>query len=196
MNAIYDPDDTNIPVAPVKKTPASLQKKSDAGNIRTKAAPIFVEAEKMLDKMADITMETAAKAFDFFRERGGEWGKELEDWFNAERDVLRPVPIEIRETDKTIYVTAAVPGFKADEIEISVKDNFLILSGNAEARNSKNDGNVVVSEWNSNRFFRQLYLPTIITADKVEARLADGMLELTLPKAAVQEATKIAVAAG
>ena len=196
MNAIYDPDDTNIPVAPVKKTPAPAQKKSDDSNIRTKAAPIFIEAEKMLDKMAGITMETAAKAFEFFRERGGEWGKELDDWFNAEREILRPVPIEIKDTDKTLYVTAAVPGFKADEIEVSVKDNFLILSGNAEARNTKNDDNLVVSEWKSNRFCRQLELPAMVMVDKVEARLADGMLELTLPKAAAQEPTKILVAAG
>ena len=196
MTEFYDPDDTNIPVAPVKKTPAPAQKKSDDSNIRTKAAPIFIEAEKMLDKMAGITMETAAKAFEFFRERGGEWGKELDDWFNAEREILRPVPIEIKDTDKTLYVTAAVPGFKADEIEVSVKDNFLILSGNAEARNTKNDDNLVVSEWKSNRFCRQLELPAMVMVDKVEARLADGMLELTLPKAAAQEPTKILVAAG
>ena len=195
MNAIYDPDETNKKAAPVK-VPVPAQKKETEGNIRTKVAPIFVEAEKMLDKMAEVTKETAAKAFDFFRKRGGEWGKELDDWFNAEREILRTVPVEIRETGETIYVTAAVPGFKPDEIEVSVKDNFLILSGNAESRETERDDNLVVSEWKSNRFFRQLLLPAMVIPDKVEAKLADGMLELTLPKAAEIEAKKVAVAAG
>lgn len=195
MNAIYDPDENNKTPAPVK-IPVPAQKKETDSNIRTKVAPIFVEAEKMFDKMAEVTKETAAKAFDFFRQRGGEWGKELDDWFNAEREILRAVPIEIRETAETVYVTAAVPGFKPDEIEVSVKDNFLILSGNADARETKRDDNVVISEWKSNRFFRQLLLPAMVIPDKAEAKLADGMLELTLPKAAEIEAKKVAVAAG
>ena len=48
MNAIYDPDDTNIPVAPGKKTPAPVQKKSENSNIKTKAAPIFDQRLKKL----------------------------------------------------------------------------------------------------------------------------------------------------
>jgi HSP20 family protein len=194
MNAIYDPIETKDVPAVADKT-SSPPAKTNA-SARAKVAPIFVEAEKMFDKMAEITKETAARAFDFFRDRGGEWGRELDDWFRAESEILMPVPIEIKQTDETIYVTAAVPGFKPDEIEVSVKDNFLILSGTAKSRETKTEDNVVLSEWKSNRFLRQLYLPANVIADKVEAKLADGILELTLPKAAEHETKKISVAAG
>jgi HSP20 family molecular chaperone IbpA len=168
MNAIYETNETET-------KPAAVEKVKDKRNVSTKVSPVFVEAERMFDKMAEITKETAMKAFDFFRERGGEWGKEL---------------------DENIFVTAAVPGFKAEEIEVSVKNDLLILSGHTEARESQNEDDLVISEWKSNRFFRQLYLPTPVLADKVEAKLKDGMLAMTLPKAAKHEAKKIAVAAG
>jgi HSP20 family protein len=189
MNAIYETNETET-------KPAAVEKVKDKRNVSTKVSPVFVEAERMFDKMAEITKETAMKAFDFFRERGGEWGKELDDWFKAESEILRNVPIEIRESDENIFVTAAVPGFKAEEIEVSVKNDLLILSGHTEARESQNEDDLVISEWKSNRFFRQLYLPTPVLADQVEAKLKDGMLAMTLPKAAKHEAKKIAVAAG
>ena len=56
-------------------------------------SPIFVEAEKMFEHFAEVTKETAKKAFEFFQRRGGEFGKELEDWFKAESEILRPVPV-------------------------------------------------------------------------------------------------------
>ncbi|HEX6127296.1 MAG TPA: Hsp20 family protein [Pyrinomonadaceae bacterium] len=159
-------------------------------------SPTFVEAEKMFEKLTDITMETARRAFEFFRERGGEWGREVEDWFKAESEILRPVPVEIRESKDNLFVKAAVPDFKPDEIEVSVKDNMLIISGKTESRNEPDEeANTIVREWRSNRFFRQLTLPSPVLAEKVTAKLTNGMLELTLPKAAEHGATKVAVAA-
>jgi HSP20 family molecular chaperone IbpA len=162
----------------------------------TKLSPVFVEAEKLFDRMAEITNEIGQRAFDFFRLRGGEFGKELDDWFRAEREILRPTPVEITEADNNIFVTAAVPGFKPEDIEVSVNGDTLILSGKTETKEKKENANTILNEWNSNQFFRQFTLPSQVDAGKVEAKLKDGMLELTLPKAAGTEAKKIAVSAG
>lgn len=160
-----------------------------------KMGPLFVEAEKMFERFAEITKETAQRAFEFFRDRGGEFGRELDDWFKAENEILRPTPVEMTDSDKNIFVKAAVPGFKPEEIEVSIDGNVLILSGMMETKAEKPDKDVVIREWTSNRFYRQLTLPTEVMADKVTAKLTDGMLELTLPKAAAHEATKVAVKA-
>jgi HSP20 family protein len=156
--------------------------------------PAFVEAETMFEKFAEITKDTAQKAFDFFRERGGEIGKELDDWFKAENEILRPVPIEMTESDANIFVSAAVPGFKPEEIEVSVKDDVLIISGTTETNKTSDDASMIVSEWKSDRFYRQLPLPSRIMPENVEAKLSDGILKLTLPKAAKNDAKKVAVA--
>ena len=158
--------------------------------------PMFVEFEKMFDRMAEITRQTASRAFDFFRQRGGEWGRELDDWFKAENELLRPVPIEMKEVDNNIILRAAVPGFKPEEIEVSVKDNNLIISGQTEISEKKDEENLILNEWKSNRFFRQLTLPSPVDPDAVKAVLKDGLLELTLPKIEASPAKNIEVSAG
>jgi HSP20 family protein len=158
--------------------------------------PFFVEAEKMLDRFAEISREIGTRAYDFFRERGGEWGRELEDWFKAETDLLRYVPIEITETDGIVKVNADVAGYKPEEIELSVENNILMLSGKTERREEKKDEDLVYSDFRSDRFFRQFTLPSPVDAAKATAELKDGILHIDLPKTAKTEpVTKIAVAA-
>ena len=178
--------------APKQET-AIIQPKAET---HENAFPMFVEAEKMLESFAELTREITQRAFEYFLSRGGDFGKEFEDWFRAEAEILLPVKIEITEADKMINVLAIVPGFKPEEIEISVKDNVLILSGETKKEEKKEDTNTIYNEWRSNRFFRQLTLPAEVTAEKVKAHLKDGILQLKLPKAALHEAKQIAVSAG
>lgn len=179
-----------------QKAAIAPEKKEAEAKISEPTSPVFVEAEKMFDKLAEISDETAQKAFEFFLQRGGELGRELDDWFYAESQVLRPVAIEIKEANGNITVDAAVPGFKPDEIEISVMGDQLIMSGQTEKREEKKDESVVHTDWMSDRFFRQLTLPTAVDADHVKAELKDGILKLTLPKAEGRELKRIAVNAG
>jgi HSP20 family protein len=171
---------------------AALTKPETAEN----AFPIFVEAEKMFERFAELTKETAQKAYEFFLKRGGDFGKEIDDWFRAEAEILRPVTVEISETEKQINVSAMVPGFTPEEIEISVDGNVLILSGETKTESKKEDENTVYSEWRSNRFLRKLTLPAEVNADKVKANLKDGVLQLKMPKAVPHEAKQISVTAG
>lgn len=179
-------DKTELPA----KKPTAIQKVDTPD---AKLEPVFVAAEKMFEKFADVSREIGRRAYDFFRERGGEFGKELDDWFKAENEILRPVPVEITESDSNIFVKAAVPGYKPEEINVSVKDDVLMISGTAEEDKQSEDANTVLREWNSNHFYRQLTLPSNVIADKVVAKITNGMLELTLPKTAAKEETKVAV---
>ena len=162
-------------------------------NPKPETAPVFIDAEKMFEKLATLTRDITDLAFDFSRARGGEFGKDLEDWFRAENELLRPAPVEITESDEKILVSVAVPGFKPEEIEIAVKDNVLMINGIAESSLMK-EGTTLLREWNSNRFCRTLALPANVDEANVTAKLTNGMLELTLPKAAGRDATKVAVA--
>jgi HSP20 family protein len=162
---------------------------------QTTNSPTFVEAEKMFDKLAEITKETAAKAYDFFVERGSQLGSHLEDWLRAESETLRTAPVKITNTKDIVNVMIAVPGFKANEIEVSVKDDRLIVSGEATEENNKDDENTFYSEWRSNRFLRELTLPSKVQTKDVEAKLKEGVLTLSLKKEAETEAAKVAITA-
>jgi HSP20 family protein len=181
---------TAVAPVPKMKAPMTTEPKAKA------PVPMFVEAEKMFDRMVQIAEETTKRAFENFIRRGGEWGREFDDWFKAESEILRPVPVELTEKNGNLYVNAAVAGFKPDEIEINVKDNLLTISGMTERNGKSEKDNVVYTDFSSNRFFRQMKLPQIVDASKVKARLEDGILHITLPEIAVQEAKHIAVAAG
>lgn len=158
-------------------------------------APAFVEAEKLFEKLTEITKETAARAFDFFMDRGTQFGTHFEDWLKAESEILRPAPVKITQTNDMVNVMIAVPGFVADEIEVSVKDDLLIVSGETKSEEKKEDENTFYNEWRSNRFLRKLILPGKVEAEGVDATLKDGVLTLVLKKKAEIEAAKVAVKA-
>ena len=96
----------NGEAAAVVPAPEKNDKLETTAKTNDQLSPVFVEVEKMFDKVADITRDTARKAFEFFQKRGGKFGKELEDWFDAESKILRPVPVEITETEGRINVSA------------------------------------------------------------------------------------------
>ena len=157
--------------------------------------PFFVEAERMFDKMTDLTRETSEKAFEYFMNHGGMLGSRFDDWLHAEMELLRPVPVEITETDKLVNIRAAVPGFKAEEIEISVNNNDLFLTGETKFEDKKEDEKTFYTEWRSNRFYRQLRLPTEVLNEGADAKLKDGILTLALKKKPIVDATPITVKA-
>ena len=159
------------------------------------ASPAFVDAERMIEKFAEITKETAARAYDFFVDRGAQLGTHLEDWLRAEAEMLRAAPAKITETKDMVNVLIAVPGFNADEIEVSVIDDMLIVSGETKDEMKEEGENTFYSEWRSDRFLRKLALPTAVDTKNVDAKLKDGILKLGLKKSAEHEVAKVKVQA-
>jgi HSP20 family protein len=158
--------------------------------------PLFVEAEELFDRMRELTQTVGRRAYDFFEARGREWGHELEDWFRAETELLRPVPVELSENDKQLTLRAEVPGFNAGEIKLSVEPRRLVLSGKTERATEEKTAETVYNERRSNQFCRALDLPAAIDPALAMATLKDGVLEITLPKTAAQTAVNVAVKQG
>ncbi len=146
----------------------------------TTNSPIFVEAEKLFAQVKEFSQSVAARAYEYFETRGREIGHELEDWFKAESDLLRHVPVEIVENEKQVIVRAEVPGFRAFEINVSFEPRFLTLSGKSHKLSSEN---TVYSERRSHQFCRRVFLPTDVDPATATAELKEGVLELTVAKA-------------
>ncbi len=162
---------------------------------RTSETPIFVETEKFLEQMKDFSQTIARRAYEFFEARGREWGHELEDWFRAESELMRRIPVEIKETEKQLTVKAEVPGFKAEEIKISVEPTWLVISGKSEVKTEeKKEGEEkVYTEIRSNQFCRELMLPATVDPAKVTAALKNGVLELVMEKTVAPQAVNVEV---
>ena len=155
------------------------------------ASPTFVEAEKLFEQMKEFSQSVARRAYGYFEARGSEFGHDLDDWFRAESELMRRVPVEVKEADGQITVRAEVPGFAANEIKIGVEPHRLFISGNSEKTTEEKKEQTLLSEFRSNRFCRELRLPAEVEPDKTTAVLKDGVLELVFAKAAESKAVEV-----
>jgi len=90
-------------------------------------------------------------------------------------------PVDIFESDDSISLLADMPGVKADDLKIDLRDNVLTLSGRVASGESTTE--ICVSrEYASGTYFRQFTLSEHIDQAKIDAKLNDGVLRLELPK--------------
>jgi len=92
-------------------------------------------------------------------------------------------PMNITQDDDNFYVRAEVPGIKADEISISAVRNRISVSGRREIPAEHERVSYHRKERAEGSFNRTVTLPSEVDAQRVDARYADGVLTLTLPKA-------------
>lgn len=91
----------------------------------------------------------------------------------------RSLMVNVREEEDAYILSALVPGLKAEDLNIQVLENVIRIEGEYKAEEAE----YLLSELPQGSFQRTLRMPTEIEADKVEAKIADGVLTLTLPKA-------------
>ncbi len=101
--------------------------------------------------------------------------------------------IDVAEEENAIVVRAEVPGCKADDIDISVYGNTLTISGEKKFEEEKKEKGYYHVESTYGSFRRELTLPTDVDPSKIEAACKDGVLSITLPKAASAKAVKVKV---
>lgn len=150
---------------------------------------LFVTAEHFFEDFAKYTQEIGKRAFEIFNERGRRFGNELEDWLKAESEILRRVPIEMKEIDGNLEVHAEVPGFSAADLKVSVEPKRITLKGQTE----KKEEDKLYTEVRSNRIFRTFDLPFRVDADKAKAEIKNGVLTLTIPKLPPIEPREVAI---
>jgi HSP20 family protein len=104
-------------------------------------------------------------------------------------------PVDIFETDKEITLLADMPGVKADDLLIDLRDNTLTLSADI-APVDVSDEEAILMEYETGRFYRQFTLGEIIDQENINAKLNNGVLRLTLPKVEKATPKKIVVKEG
>ena len=90
--------------------------------------------------------------------------------------------LDVFEEKDNLIVKAELPGMKKDDIEISLHDGSLSISGERKSQTTSDDSEVYRSERFFGRFQRTVTLPTPVDAEKVKAQYKDGILTVTLPK--------------
>ena len=101
----------------------------------------------------------------------------------------RSLDIDIREEDEAYILSALVPGLTAEDLNIQVLEDVVRIQGEYKT----DEKEYLVRELPNGSFTRTLRLPVVIDAEHVEARIADGVLTLTLPKAESARPRRISI---
>ncbi|MBI5297669.1 MAG: Hsp20/alpha crystallin family protein [Chloroflexi bacterium] len=91
--------------------------------------------------------------------------------------------IDMYQTDEELVVKAAVPGVKADEVQINVTGDVLSIKGETKTADETREKAWHIRDQRWGSFERRIMLPTEVVADKAKAEFENGILTITLPKA-------------
>ena len=97
-----------------------------------------------------------------------------------EGPVFQPA-VDIFETANEITLLADMPGVKADQLDIDLREDVLTIRGKVAPPEGEKETSVL-REFHWGSYFRQFSLADSIDQSKIEARLNDGVLRLELPK--------------
>jgi len=103
--------------------------------------------------------------------------------------------LDVRELDNAFVVEADLPGMALADITVSLENNTLVIAGERKATWTGDDGRPTHRELSCGAFQRVLTLPTAVNADHVEATYTNGVLTVTVPKAAEARTKRIAIQA-
>jgi HSP20 family protein len=136
----------------------------------------------------------AQRAFGLFQQRGTD-GHDWDDWFRAESELLKSMPIEMSESDEAYTIRAEVPGFEAKDLKIRVEPGSVSIHGKSDQKKVEKKGKEIkYSEVQASELCRCIDLPTSVNSGKASAQLTIGVLELILPKAVPQKTIEVKAA--
>lgn len=159
--------------------------------VRTSAVAKQTGTENAIDRFQQVFDSIEKRAFEIFDNNGKWFGHDLSDWLQAESEILRPLHLEIAETDEALTVRAEVPGFTANELDIRVDGKRLTIAGKHESKEQSTKGKTIYSERCANEIFRSVALPSDVDGARVNATLKDGVLNIDLPKATHAKSVRI-----
>jgi len=173
-----------------------MSEKTAAIEMAPQSSPKLVAPKTLFERITQIHNEIERRAFEIFKDDGGLWGHDLDHWFKAERELLHPASVNIAESENSLNVQVEVPGFTANELEVSVEGRRLVISGKREtSKEEKEKGKPIYKEQCSDQLLRVFGLPVEVDAGKATAKLKNGILELEIPKSAQAKPTRVEVKA-
>ena len=93
------------------------------------------------------------------------------------------MPLDVVENEDNFIVKASIPGINVDDINITLEDNVLTISGEVKSDETQESERYHIRERRYGSFSRSLNFRTLVNGDNVEASYENGILTLTVPKA-------------
>jgi HSP20 family protein len=109
--------------------------------------------------------------------------RDLFNWPSSSATGTSIPKVNIYETDAEFHVEMAAPGMSKDDFKVELDNNMLTISSQKESENVQDDKkNYQRREYSFQSFVRSFHLPDSAEAEKINAKYADGILKLIIPK--------------
>eukprot|EP00164_Ancoracysta_twista_P005033 GFYU01006851.1.p1 GENE.GFYU01006851.1~~GFYU01006851.1.p1 ORF type:complete len:141 (+),score=10.56 GFYU01006851.1:39-461(+) len=104
------------------------------------------------------------------------------EWPNTSATADYVPAANIKEKDTKYHVELSAPGYNKENINVSVKDDTLTISGEMKTENEEKKENFLKREFKTGSFKRSFNLNGMVDIDKIDAKYEDGILMVDLPK--------------
>lgn len=159
-----------IPAEELKKLQKRMNRLMEDLGLTDLESRYLEEMQRMQKRMSDLMDEVEAAS-----EKG---------------DVIVPLA-DIRDTNEALIVTMDVPGVDKQDIDITITDDELSVAAERKTETEVAEKDFHKRERTYKKFERMVKLPVSVKIEEAKAKLADGVLEITLPKEVVVSRKRI-----
>lgn len=165
---------SNTTKAATKKKPATAS---------TAKIPAIKSTDDIFRQMEIFASKISKRAYELFEGRGGHPGHDIEDWLQAESELFKKPSVEVSSTGNNIIIKADVKGYKADDLQVGIESNYVIIYGAKRSSSKSKKGDGFTAEAYSEVLSRVIDLPGNVNTDKAKAKLERGILRIEAPRA-------------
>ncbi len=151
---------------------------------------------KSFERDFNKMMQSFQREFEDFWDSSAKIGRDMGSRARASLASLEGsmVPsVDLEDKGKMFQLTVDLPGFKKEDVQIELTDDSVTVSGKRQSSEDEKGKNYVRQERASQMFYRKVTLPEEILSDQANAKLNNGVLEVSLPKKAPKETKKLPV---
>lgn len=137
--------------------------------------------DTVLDEIDRHNHAIAERAYQLFRTSGTGRTNPATDWTTAEHEMVWKPAVELRRRDGEYEVLAATAGVPAQDLEIQISPDDLLIKGQVHHRHTPKKGEVQFCEFDRGELFRAVHFPEKVDPDQITADYKDGLLRITAP---------------
>jgi HSP20 family molecular chaperone IbpA len=143
----------------------------------------LVGTDVSINRKNEIHDMIARRAYELFESRGHVHGYDINDWVDAELEVLQPCRHELKDAAGAAIFLADLPGsFTADQISVSIEPRRLTISGEREVDVICGGDQPAHTEKKTQRIFLVEELPMEVDPSRTATKLDGETLEIVMPK--------------
>lgn len=156
------------------------RKQNDDLLIEDELAAAFLNDDELSQQSSDTQPQSAPQGGD-------------ENWEDGEEDFPGQLAVDVYETDEKLVVKARTAGVNKEDLDVSISDGILTISGTLSSGDDTDATNWHIQECYWGEFSRTVALPVAVREDEVEAMLKDGVLTISFGKVKQEQAKKILI---